>query len=136
MKKVFLSTLILSGLLLSCKDDDQPAAGRAQLLTSTGWYLTGGILEGEEQDVDFCYDDDELVFQPDGDFRWDYGNVKCVDGDPDVVSGMWTLTKDDTELTIDSGAGPLKFRILELTASTLTVERKDFPLIYFFEPVQ
>lgn len=133
MKRIVLATLVVV-MMLSCKEDD-PAPTRTQLLTSVVWHLKGVLADGVELKIELCSEDDQVTFEPDGDFQWAYNSVKCA-GQGKGNGGEWELAKDDTELTLITSIEVNKFRILKFTKTVMTLEKKEDGWIYFFESVQ
>jgi hypothetical protein len=121
MKKL-IAPFFLSVLIFSCKDDDPKITVEAALTSATNGWVFEKILvivpgtttqvdamttEGFSEDFDEeCERDNATIFKTDKSFTI-ANNTKCDSGEEDTLdAGIWSLSSDQTSLTIDSADEP------------------------------
>ena len=139
-KLLKISMLIVAGLIISCKKDDNTVvpnpgftnAQKRNALTTGYWSLTkvnGQIFTQE------CSKDDKLIFKNDGNLVIDNGAVKC-NLEPDQYLGTFTLDTVKTayiarKVTIPAqGSTPLQvlvdtLDVIKLDTSTLELQFRN-----------
>ena len=108
MKKLVLSALILSGLLVGCKDDDDDCDLNSGNLAGT-YQITGLSYKANASatpvDIyatyDACEKDDRVIFNTNGTVTYSDAGVVCVPDGNDM--GTWALS--GSTLTMDGQAG-------------------------------
>ena len=114
MKKAFLTTAILSILLLTnCKKEETTKAKtKTEHLTSAKWYIKTftvdpGIMIGGVTVTDFysqmdaCDKDDSDKFNVGGAGISDEGATKCDPTDPQTTAFTWSLSPTETRFNMD-----------------------------------
>ena len=109
MKKILALSIVLFALY-SCKKDDKTAS-KKDYLTSGSWIITTVVTDDdgdgtyeidEYADFEACYKDNIWTFKPDGMLEMDEGATKCTPTDPQVTTGQWQFTNNETGLTIET----------------------------------
>jgi hypothetical protein len=123
MKKIVAFSILLIALNGCKKDDDKPVS-KSDFLTSGTWALTAAITDddgdgtfetNEFATFDPCFTDNIWTFNSNGSAVVDEGPTKCDPSDPQVQTGTWQLTNNETNLTI---AGDM-YSIEQLDANQL-----------------
>ena len=127
MKKVLIfSTLLIA--LNACKKDDAKPASKADLLTSGTWRLTAAVtdMDGDgtfETDeyaaFGTCFTDNIWTFNSNNSIAVDEGATKCDPSDPQVQTGSWQLTNNQTNLSFEGET----YVIQQLDANTLILSQ-------------
>ena len=127
MKKVLIfSTLLIA--LNACKKDDAKPASKADLLTSGTWRLTAavtdmdgdGTFETDEYTAfGTCFTDNIWTFNSNNSIAVDEGATKCDPSDPQVQTGSWQLTNNQTNLSFEGET----YVIQQLDANTLILSQ-------------
>ena len=127
MKKVLIfSTLLIA--LNACKKDDAKPASKADLLTSGTWRLTAAVtdMDGDgtfETDeyaaLGTCFTDNIWTFNSNNSIAVDEGATKCDPSDPQVQTGSWQLTNNQTNLSFEGET----YVIQQLDANTLILSQ-------------
>jgi Lipocalin-like domain len=118
--------------IASCKKDEtpEPVLGAKDLIAKK-WKQVSAIETYSYQpgstDVfssyDECDKDDITIFNTNGTYNYSAGALKCSANSPDVLeSGTWTLTSNDTKISITSGGTTYALTIAELTATSLKLK--------------
>ncbi len=144
MKKIFITCIICSAVLIGCKKDDP---SNTELLTKGAWtqtaqkynpsvpYLVGDSTSSDIIYVadffDLLYDcakDDLLSFQANGLYKWETGPITCGNNGENITTestvyeqGNWVLNSTETKLTFSSGSYFLDYNITELSESKLVL---------------
>lgn len=130
MKKI--SCIIILGVILlaSCKKDKDDSS-KTEILTNGSWKITAimvdedgnGSYETDEYAImPSCVKDNYLVFKTGGDLELNEGVSKCDVNDPQTQTTDWSLSQNETRITIDSD----EYIIDVLNSSTLRV-KDDVP---------
>lgn len=115
-------------VLFSCKKDEK---SKSDLLIDGGcWKHTKSEAYNTDNStwenviIDACDNDDCLTFNSGGTLTFDEGAIKCDPTDPQTSSGSWTLSSDETTLTLVDNAFPIQLpsKIIELTADKMVIE--------------
>lgn len=124
MKKKFPFNLVFALLVFAgCNKKDSPSS-KTELLTSGSWKLTAVVSDndanGTYETNDYasfsdCFKDNFFTFLAGGIAEINEGPVKCSPADPQIETGSWQLTQNETHLKINSDEWILE----ELTTSTL-----------------
>jgi hypothetical protein len=74
--------------------------------------------------IDSCDLDDCLTFKADGKFTRSQGALLCDLSNPEAFTGTWSLTSDETTMTLteDAFPVPLAYKVIELTNTKLVIE--------------
>lgn len=136
-KLSFYLLLFAISFTISCnKDDDDNGGGdsqktTAEYLTSGSWKLSAmtidpGVSFGGAVLTDFyaqmqpCAKDDFSTFSSSGGVTDDEGPTKCSASDPQTTTGTWTLSADNTTLTLEyPNEDPTVIIIQEINDSVL-----------------
>jgi Lipocalin-like domain len=132
----FISGLVLIAFLFfsSCTKKKDPEPTKAQLLThAKGWKLTAftgtsstGVVTNLFSSFDTCESDNIITFQSSGAYNEDEGSTKCNASDPQTVeTGTWTLSSNDTILTIIPVGQDSQLATVTITAATLSITLVD-----------
>jgi len=108
MKKILFSALLLTGFLVSCKDDDDDCDLNSGNLAGT-YQITGLSYKANASatpiDIyatyDACEKDDRVIFNSNGTVTYSDAGVVCVPDGNDT--GTWALS--GSTLTMDGEAG-------------------------------
>ena len=131
MKKHYLLLLAMAAsfTFVSCDDDDEVTPTKTELLTSKTWSISERVQtmtdsSGTTTDnsLDACEKDDTYTFTTDNKLNFDEGATKCNPSDPQTSTGSWTLSDNDTKLTLVSSGLSIPGELLELTASKMVVK--------------
>ena len=124
-----LFTLACALTMFSCtkkKEDPTPPPTRMQLLTAKKWQIRSATIEASGQPtVDLypliapCSRDNFEQFALPNTYIADEGTIKCSPSDPQTELGIWTLTANDTQLTVTATGTSTTSTIEELTATSL-----------------
>ena len=126
MKKLILSSLLLTGLLTSCKDDDDDVACQLSSNSVVGTYRISAITykptpTSGEVDVyatlDACEKDDLLVFNDNGVFNYQDAGSRCTP--PGTYASTWSISGNT--ITIDNEPG----NVSSFDCTTLVVTQAD-----------
>ena len=113
-------------LLPACKEDDPTPV---EILTAGNcWKIT--LLEGYDNTnklwvavpVEDCIADNCLTFKADQTFGADEGASKCDAADPQTSEGSWSLSEDETKLSISEDGETETGNIVELSSGKLVYE--------------
>lgn len=130
MQPKFLFTLVagVSFVLFSCKKDEK---SKSDLLVDGGcWkhtkseFFDSSSSTWENSPIDSCDLDDCLTLNVGGTITLDEGAFKCDPTDPQTSSGTWSLSTDETTLTLVDNAFPIPVasKIIELSADKMILE--------------
>ena len=119
----FLRIITLSLLLfiISCSEDSARPETRADLLAGSSsfgkaWQITGIEVSLGQLIVSECIADNIIRYYPDG--TYEVTEVeKCDPSDPAALTGSWTLSRDETVLSINLPDSTLSWDIESLTNS-------------------
>jgi hypothetical protein len=128
-KNLILAFTVLA--IASCKKDEtpEPVLGAKDLIAKK-WKQVSAIetysFQPGSTDVfpsyDECDKDDINIYNVNGTYSLTAGTLKCSANSPDVLeSGTWTLTTNDTKVSITSGGTTYDLTITELTGTSLKV---------------
>lgn len=133
--KQFLWALLISTLLLSCKE--APAPSKTDLLTAKRWkWVAGsispaydifgiGVLVGDDYYTRLpeCWRDDIWIFSAGNKFTHDEGASKCNVADPQsYIKGSWQFEMEENSIKITKEKGGIMvWDIKELTATSLKI---------------
>jgi hypothetical protein len=109
-KLVFLASsfAVILIALLSCNDkSDTPPKTKTQLLAQGTWKFksasaSGTDISNQSPPFDPCKKDNILTFTAAGAGNVNEGATKCNGADPDNVPFTWTLTNNETTLTVSA----------------------------------
>ncbi|MCB0552426.1 MAG: hypothetical protein KDD02_02655 [Phaeodactylibacter sp.] len=134
MKGLWAAVLTLVVLFPSCKKDDDPT--RMELLTDKAWKLTaqvinppipaenGTLVTDLYAQYDACNKDDLATFRDSGNVLFDEGPSKCMNTDPQTVTGTWAFNTTETILSITLSNETSSWDIITLEDSKLVVEEE------------
>lgn len=128
MKSLIRLTLIAVSamfILASCsKDEEEVSKTRTELLTQADWKIVSDMNKSgsdpwndEISSYDACELDNYLSFKIDHTAVYDEGATKCDPSDPQIESGVWAFTDNDTRINLNGAS----FTLDELSATTLTI---------------
>ena len=123
------------------KDESSPK----NLLTGKQWKLTSWITtppyEVEGQIVTNIYTllpecalDDYTIFNTDGTFNKDEGEIKCNESDPQTISGNWLINSNQTLLKMEIEGSEIEYIIYEISDNFLILETQEV-IEHLAEPV-
>jgi Lipocalin-like domain len=138
--KTINSMLIIAVLAIitgsvGCKKEEVVATiDTKAILTSGKWKLTAQTTDGKDSysSIDACDKDNTETYSTDGKVTVDQGAVKCDATDPQVQVYTYALSADNKIINIKGGPFDLNFTILEINATTIKYESKDFNSIYTY----
>lgn len=121
--KQILTLIALAAIAFAgCKnnDDDSTPKSKKELLTAGSWIMTDYIQAGTSTwaDKENCEKDDYFTFKTDGKGTFDEGATKCDPSDPQTETVDWSLSSDESKLTIDG----LEQTIAELTETSMILK--------------
>ena len=126
MKKIVVFSILIVALNACKKDDDKPVS-KSSLLTTGTWAMTAAVTDDDGDGIfetdefaafDACFTDNIWTFNSNGSAVVDEGSTKCDPADPQVETGNWQMTNNETNLTI---AGET-YLIEQLDANTLILK--------------
>jgi hypothetical protein len=130
MKNISTIASLVIIALFSCKKDKQTKT-KGELLTSGSWHVSAYTVDpamdwdGDGTDetnvytvMEQCIKDDHTTFHTDGTGELDEGATKCDDSDPQSLSLTWTLSQNDTKLTVEG----IEYLIESLTETQLVIK--------------
>lgn len=127
MKKTTVCTALLFMLaIMACnKKNDSPS--KTEILTSGTWKITSMMEDADgngSYETEFftalpaCYQDNYYIFKTSGQTELNEGASKCDPADPQIETGTWQFSQNETRLTIDGD----EYIIDALTNTTLRVK--------------
>ena len=127
----FLS-LVLLCTTMACKKDEPLSLTVTQKLTGARWQLRSAVVSTPGQptvdgyaSTPSCTQDDIIIYGPSNVWYYDEGLTKCYSTDPQRQTGTWTLSNNDTKVTITFSGTTTEYTIDELIGSTLKLSRTD-----------
>lgn len=132
IKNMITAVLVLSVLFVSCKKKEKEPT-KEELLTNGKWKLTaasaaGGIFDLMKE-LKECQKDNTFTFNTNKSITVDEGGSKCSDtAKQTVTDGIWSLSNNDTKMTISSdkilsGFGALTGDVLKIEATTFQIKK-------------
>lgn len=122
---LLLSCWVL-GALGACQQKDPAPLTRTQLLINKKWQLRSAIFSFPgAQDVEYfglvrpCSRDDYQQFNLPNTLVMDEGLLKCSARLPQTQTGTWTLSANDTRLSMTNKDTIITYTILRLTSDSL-----------------
>lgn len=131
MKKLqlFSIPILLAGIIFSaCQKKTEPQTqSKSEMLTSSSWKFDKATSGGADVSgfINACYKDNIITFSAGGNGTLDEGASKCNSSDPQTTNFNWTLTSNETVLTVTGAifAGQSgNFTIITLTTTQLVLE--------------
>jgi hypothetical protein len=128
MKKIFLSTILLSIAFVACKPKEK---AKDLILKEGKWKITKLALtnSGGSQDLykamSDCDKDNYYFFNADNSFSLDESTLKCNASDPQTTTdGKWALEQNNTQLvlresTIFGVKSDEKLNVVSITSTSI-----------------
>jgi hypothetical protein len=128
--KISLLLLVLAaGFFTACNKDDKDNKTKTEILTSPGCWSTVKIENFDansgvwiESQVANCDKDDCARFYTDGVLIIDEGVLLCSVSDPQTIEGTWSLSVDETTITLNLSGLTLPAKIIEISDNKLVIE--------------
>lgn len=121
-RQILTLAVIAAIAFAGCKknDDDSTPKSKKELLTTGSWIMTDYIQAGTSTwaDMESCEKDDYFTFKTDGKGTFDEGPTKCDPSDPQTETVTWSMSTDETKLTIDGQ----EESIAELTETSMILK--------------
>ena len=127
-----LALIFLLGNLMCDKDEDSPKV----LLTGKQWRLTAWAttppyeVEGEMIANIYtllpeCALDDFTVFNADGIFDRDEGEIKCNESNPQTITGNWLVNSNQTILKTEIEGSETEYFIIGISDNFLILKTQE-----------
>ncbi len=139
--KTFLTALVLTTILFSCKKDkeDNQAKSKTTLLTQAAWHHTlvqkrsspSDPWETNNFSMQPCGMDDIFTFGSNSSYLWDDGPTDCGSSPQTIEGGNWAFNSDETHMTVTitntAGVTPVQDWTIE------QLDENTFIYSYYFQ---
>lgn len=124
-----LLLVLVAGFFTACNKDDKDNKTKTEILTAPSCWSTVKVENYDansgvwiESQVANCDKDDCARFYTDGVFTIDEGILLCDASDPQIKEGTWSLSVDETTITLNLPGLTLPAKIIEISDNKLVIE--------------
>ena len=131
---VFLCTVGIVMLLVSCVDDEPSFVTTAELISGNTQNGRSYFIRSAEIDIpelngtlvlDECVTDNTIIYYPNGRYEQNEGPTKCNPEDLPGLVGEWTLSSGETQMFITIDGVTELWEIIQVSESGHSITRES-----------
>lgn len=131
-----LAVFFIAFTLSNCVTETASPSGNdrslGDILTDGSWeqydYLVNDTSKWD--DIGACYKDDYNTYEPNGEFIYDNGALKCYPTDSQTYKGHWSFSNNEQEFVSTLLGGPDTSQIQTLTETNFILRKNSYGKSY------